>query len=409
MESEKIKETINEYLKNYKDSIINFLKDIIRINSINPRLGGPGEKLLGKYIQDFLSNYNFFNIKNIFYEDYILGNRPNIIVQYEGQIKDKNIYIITHMDTTNEGDLNDWKYHPFEPFIHNNNIYGLGAETKQNITTGIFSLILLSKLDILPKYNINLVILSDEETGSDHGIKYLLEKNYFNKDDLCIVLDSGSADGGFIEIAEKSVLWLKIEAFGKQTHSSTPIKGKNSTKAIINFSYQLINYLYDKYNDRDPTFENPFSSFEPTLISSSTDNINTIPGYTKLFIDSRILPKYDIENIIIEIKKIKENFEKNNDIKLKITFPFKFQSIEAIDKNNPFLIKFKDTLCEIKNIDIRIGGHAKLTLAAFLRKAGIPALAWCTTDNTSHQPNEYCYLKNLFNDIFTLTYFFTKF
>jgi len=42
------------------------------------------------------------------------------------------------MDTTNEGDLNDWKYHPFEPFIHNNNIYGLGAETNKILLLAFF-------------------------------------------------------------------------------------------------------------------------------------------------------------------------------------------------------------------------------------------------------------------------------
>lgn len=404
-----IKDKIYSCIETNKENIINLLKDLIRINSINPRLGGPGEKLLAKFIIDYLSQFKTLKIKNFIYEDFILGNRYNILATLEGKNKSKNFYLVTHMDTIGEGDIKEWKYHPFEPTENSNRIFGLGAETKQSIVTGIFSLILLDKLDILPEFNLNLLIVSDEETGSEHGIKFLFQNKLFNKDDMVLVLDSGSADGAFVEIAEKSVLWIKIEAFGKQTHSSTPIKGKNSAKAIINFSYELINFLYDKYKEKDNIFENPYSSFEPTFISSNIENFNTIPGYTKLFIDCRVLPEYDIEEIISQIKNIKNNFEEKNDIKLKITFPFKFQSPPPLNKDIHFIKYFTDTLKELKKIDIRIGGHAKLTIASFFRINEIPSIAWCTNDNTSHQPNEYCYIKNLFNDIFTLVYFFSKF
>ncbi|MCX8059278.1 MAG: M20 family metallo-hydrolase [Spirochaetes bacterium] len=401
-----IKDKILKQIESHKTDIISFLKEIIRINSINPRLGGPGEKTLARFILDYLSNYRAINTKTFICEDLILGNRYNILASLNGRRKDKCFYIVTHMDTVGEGDIKEWKYHPFEPIENSNRIFGLGSETKQSITTGIFTLIILDKLDILPEYNLSLLIVSDEETGSEHGIKFLFQNNIFNKDDMVLVLDSGSADGAFIEIAEKSVLWLKIEAFGKQTHSSNPLKGKNSTRAIINFANELINFLYNKYNDYDKTFENPYSSFEPTYINSNIDNFNTIPGYTKLFIDCRILPVYDVESIISEIKELKNKFEQLNDIKLKITFPFKFQSPPPLNKDIYFIKNFTSVLKELKKIDIRIGGHGKLTTASFFRINEIPAIAWCTNDNTSHQPNEYCYIKNLLNDIFTLVYFF---
>ena len=44
---------------------------------------------------------------------------------------------------------------------------------------------------------------------------------------------------------------------------------------------------------------------------------------------------------------------------------------------------------------VGIGGG---TVAAFFREAGIPAVCWCTLDDTLHGPNEYCKIENLLND-----------
>lgn len=42
-----------------------------------------------------------------------------------------------------------------------------------------------------------------------------------------------------------------------------------------------------------------------------------------------------------------------------------------------------------------IGGG---TYAYFLRKRGIPAAVWMTSDETAHEPNEYCRIRNLVED-----------
>ena len=42
-----------------------------------------------------------------------------------------------------------------------------------------------------------------------------------------------------------------------------------------------------------------------------------------------------------------------------------------------------------------IGGG---TVAAFFRRAGLPAAVWCTVSDTAHQPNEYCLISNILTD-----------
>ena len=48
---------------------------------------------------------------------------------------------------------------------------------------------------------------------------------------------------------------------------------------------------------------------------------------------------------------------------------------------------------EAKNIGI--GGG---TIAAFFREKDLPAVCWCTLDDTLHAPNEYSKIENIIND-----------
>ena len=53
----------------------------------------------------------------------------------------------------------------------------------------------------------------------------------FRREDEALVPDGGSEDGTQIEIAEKSILWLRFRVRGKQCHASTPQKGINAFEA----------------------------------------------------------------------------------------------------------------------------------------------------------------------------------
>nr|WP_240739437.1 M20/M25/M40 family metallo-hydrolase [Marinitoga lauensis] len=145
-------------------------------------------------------------------------------------------------------------------------MYGRGSEDNgSSLIATLFGVKSIMDLNIRPKDNIGLVFVSDEETGSDYGIKYLLKQNIFNKNDWYYVPDSGNNEGSFIEIAEKSILWLKIITEGKQAHAATPNVAKNAHRAAIYFAKELDEFLHEKYNAVDEMFGRiPISTFEPT-------------------------------------------------------------------------------------------------------------------------------------------------
>ena len=78
-----------------------------------------------------------------------------------------------------------------------------------------------------------MILCSDEETGSKYGVGHVVKnrKDLFKKSDLIIIPDAGNSKGTMIEVAEKSIVWIKFHTRGKQTHGSTPDKGANAHKA----------------------------------------------------------------------------------------------------------------------------------------------------------------------------------
>jgi len=79
---------------------------------------------------------------------------------------------------------------------------------------------------------------------------------------MAVVPDSGDSEGSFIEVAEKSMMWLKFKVMGKQTHASMPGSGINAHKIGMMFALSVDEALHDNFSDRDELFEPPFSTFE---------------------------------------------------------------------------------------------------------------------------------------------------
>jgi succinyl-diaminopimelate desuccinylase len=57
-----------------------------------------------------------------------------------------------------------------------------------------------------------------------------------------------------------------------------------------------------------------------------------------------------------------------------------------------------EAIKKLRGVEPKIGGIGGGTCAAFFRKIDVPAVVWCTIDETAHQPNEYAKIENLVND-----------
>jgi succinyl-diaminopimelate desuccinylase len=57
-----------------------------------------------------------------------------------------------------------------------------------------------------------------------------------------------------------------------------------------------------------------------------------------------------------------------------------------------------EAIKKLRGVEPKVGGIGGGTCAAFFRKIDVPAVVWCSIDETAHQPNEYAKIENLAND-----------
>lgn len=402
------KKLLLEKISSFGNDATELMKDLIGINAIGPKNNGPGETEKANFLKSYLEKIGFQQVDNYPAPDPTVTSkeRPNLVAVLPGLNPDKTLWIMSHMDVVPEGDLDKWNTDPFKAEVKDGKIYGRGSEdNNQGMVASILSAKAFLETGLQPEYNLGLVFVADEETGSEFGLSYLVDNHsgLFKKEDLIIIPDAGEPTGGMIEVAEKSIIWLKFKTFGKQVHASTPQLGVNAFRAASNLVVSL-DRLHEIYNSRDEVFDPPISTFEPTKKEANVPNVNTLPGDDVFYLDCRILSEYDIEDVMKTIRKIADEVEVKYKVKIEISTEQKEQAAPATPVDAPIVQILKKSIKEIYNVDAEAKGIGGGTVAAIFRQNDFSVAVWSKLDDLAHQPNEYCQISNLIGDakVFTL-------
>ncbi len=391
-------------VEDLRDEMVDFMVEMIKIKAVNPAFGGEGEEKRAEWLEeklreicDDVKRYDAVDDKGI--------KRPNLVGIIYGENRERTLWIIGHMDTVPEGDLSLWDYDPYDPVVKDGKIYGRGTlDDGQAIVTSYFAAKAILDLGLRPKMNIGLVYVSDEEAGSKYGLNYLMDKDIFKKDDLVVIPDAGNEDGSFIEIAEKSAMWIKVVTLGKQTHASMPATGINAHRVAMKYALWVDEYLHRKYDKKNELFSPPESTFEMTKKEANVGNINTIPGKDVFYFDFRILPEYDLDEILGDMRKIADIVEKEFNAKIELEMVSKSRAAPPTPMESEVVQKLIKAIKELRGIEPKAGGIGGGTVAAAFRAESIPAVVWMTADDVEHQPNEFCRIKNLVEDAKVFAY-----
>jgi succinyl-diaminopimelate desuccinylase len=378
------------------------MKAIVPIKALGPLNDGTGETEKAEFLINYLKSIGITDIQEYPAPDNMVqgGARPNIVARIAGQDRSKTIWILAHLDVVPEGDLSKWDTDPWEAVVKGGKIFGRGTEDNhQGLVSGVMAAKAFKDLDIKPKFDLGVMLVSDEETGSKFGLEYIVENHpeLFGENDMIIVPDAGEPDGSMIEVAEKSIVWLKMKTMGKQVHASTPEKGINAFKAASNLAVRL-DKLHETFNASDPVFDPPISTFEPTKKEANVPNVNTIPGDDIFYVDCRILPQYSIEEVMQEVRDIADGVEKEFGVKIEISLAQKDQAAPPTPADAPVVKALQSAIKDVYKIKAKPMGIGGGTVAAIFRRAGFKAAVWSKIEDMAHQPNEFCYIDNLVND-----------
>jgi succinyl-diaminopimelate desuccinylase len=397
-EIEKVFETIDRC----RDEIIKLQADLTSRVALGPENGGTGEHEKSDYLKKRLEALKPDSMEEIRSPDERAqgGYRPNLVARWEAETRQPAVWVLSHMDVVPPGDSELWEGDPYKIKVDGDKVVGRGVlDDQAGIVSSYIALKAVRQAGQKLERPVGLVFVADEETGSKFGLDYLLEnhKTIFHPDDLIIVPDAGNASGTMVEVAEKSMLWLKFTVTGKQCHASTPSRGKNSLYGAAKLILALEN-LKGAFNRFDKLFSPPSSTFEPTKMEANVPNINTIPGRDVFYLDCRILPHYKVEEILEYAKKRADEVADELGLSILIDPVYRQDAINPTREDAPVVKALIEAIRRVTGIEAKPMGIGGGTVAAFFRKAGLPAAVWMTMPDSAHQPNEYCLISNIMND-----------
>ncbi len=401
MRQNDIFQRLKERLESYRQDMIDLQRELVSRNAVGPENNGPGEGAKASYLKELLESWGL-KVDNYPAPDVHVpeGERPNLVAYLPGRLPEK-VWVLSHLDVVPPGDFSLWHTDPFELKVEDDRLYGRGVEDNHH---GIVSSLMAAKafldLGLTPERTVALALVADEETGSHLGLEFLLreQRQLFSEPDLIIVPDAGSEDSTLIEVAEKSILWLRLTLLGQQAHASRPQVGRNTLRACAHVIVALDELLHREFPSQNPLFRPPESTFEPTRKEANVGNINTIPGRDVFYLDCRVLPEIDLERVQERVRAIGGEVAQRFGVTLEVEPVQDLRAAPATAPEAPVVLALQQAIREVYGREAKPRGIGGGTVAAFFRQANLPAAVWMTVSDTAHQPNEFCLLSNLLGD-----------
>ncbi len=212
---------------------VQMLSEYLKIDTTNP----PGNERLGaEYLAGILRKNGL--------EAEIFDTQPNrscVYARLKGTGKKKAIVLLNHIDVV-PARAEDWKYPPFAGEIHNGELWGRGALDMKGM--GIIELEAMLRLKRSGvKLDRDIIFLGtpDEEVGGDKGAKWFKDNKADLLKDAEFLINEGfhidtDKNGKIlywgVNVAEKSLLWLKVTAKGDAGHASMPIANSAPNRLV---------------------------------------------------------------------------------------------------------------------------------------------------------------------------------
>ena len=377
-------------------SAINLTKKLVGIESTNP---GKYEYNIFKYIKSLLINNK--NIK--LFENEVIDGRKNLMAVFNKNDKvvldEPSLIYICHMDTVVIGD--NWTKNPFGEEI-GERIYGRGsADMKSGLSCMLSAFInICNDKDIIQTKPFKIIFTCDEE-GNMQGVEKAIEDKWVNSNDY--VLDAEPTDG-FIRVAHKGRVWIKLKIDSVTAHASVPYEGVDANFIMAKF----ITLLKKEIEELEPHDELGFSTVTFGEIKGGYQPY-VVPDSCEVTCDFRIVPPIDTNGLIKIIKDIEEKIKseqiiiyKNKDYDFK-GFTTQIEILgdrPYIERHNEssFLKILKKSCDEVTNEDTKImvftGYTDTAVIAGKLRNINCMSYGPGSLD-MAHKPDEYVDIKDI--------------
>jgi succinyl-diaminopimelate desuccinylase len=402
-------QSVSAWLKERESEMVELQVGLTARPALGPDNGGLGEWDKARFLEQYLRDHGLDRIEHYDCPDPRVpqGTRPNLAVTIPGRHDRPIIWVLCHMDIVPPGEkLPDgtwkgWESAPYTVRRSGNLLIGRGvSDNQQPIVSSVFAALAIRENGLKPEHTVKLLFVSDEETSSHYGLRYVLREHrqLFSGDDMIIVPDAGRQDSSMIEVAEKSLLWLELRVHGKQGHGSLPSTAINAFRAASQLVCLLDRELHARFDRRDDLFEPPCSTFEPTLHQGNVPNVNTIPGEDVFCFDCRVLPSYSLDEVIDVVTAQCRKVDGELGTATELARRARQDALPPTPPDAPVVKLLTAAVKQVYGITPRPMGIGGSTVAAPFRQLGLPAAVWLTTLETAHQANEACSIAHMVGD-----------
>ncbi len=395
-----LRDRLRRKLEDRRGQMVEMQRELTAVPALGPENGGTGEAEKARVLARWVEALGLGPCENHPAPDPRVpgGERPNLVATLPGRSSGSSLWIMTHMDIVPPGERSLWDSDPYAMVVAGDRLVGRGVEdNQQSLVASLFAAACLQELGIEPARSCRLLFVSDEETGSAYGAGHVAKTTrLFTPDDAALVPDSGTRDGSEIEIAEKSILWLRVVTRGRQCHASTPGKGINAFEAGSHLVVRL-GALAASFPQSDRLFDPPVSTFVPTKKEANVPNINTIPGDDVFCLDCRVLPPVDLDAVLAAIRGIADGVQRDFGVTVEVQTVQRASS-PATRPDAPVVTALAAAVRDVYGVEARTIGIGGGTVGAVLRARGIPSAVWSRIEETAHQPNECCLVPNMIGD-----------
>ncbi|MFZ0659820.1 MAG: M20/M25/M40 family metallo-hydrolase [Candidatus Binataceae bacterium] len=302
-----------------KDEAFVALRDLIKLDTTNP----PGnERIAADYIAQALQRHGLDStIKES------APTRANLVARMKGNNPaNPPILLSSHTDVV-PVEPSGWSRPAFAAEIADGCIWGRGTlDMKSKCAMDLLVMTALKRAGATPNRDVILAAVADEEAGSDHGARFLVERH----PELIRAGWVLNEVGGFtiymgdkrfyaIQIAEKGFVTIKMTVNAAPGHGSMPRRdtaiGKMAAllTKITNtpMSQRVTPFMKKMLAELGVPLDNPGPLFRPMMGNTVTPTIlragykdNVIPGEASVVLDGRTVPGEDPESFVAELRSI---------------------------------------------------------------------------------------------------------
>ncbi len=233
---------------------------------------------------------------------------------------EKTLVIYAHLDVVPA--VGDWITDPFQAVQKNGRVYGRGvSDCKGSIAALIAALKALPETG-LPKYNLSVLLTTDEEVGGYSGLCYLTDIGWVQGD--CMLCMDGFSDD--LVVGSNGIITWDLVVHGKSAHSGSSFLGVNAVERSLPLMEELMRLKKVVQARRSAVpassafeakgIKNLMPMLNITMINGGIKE-NIVPDRCTLRGDRRVIPEESMESAMAEIERTLEPLKKEVEFDLK--------------------------------------------------------------------------------------------